>query len=102
MNYPFNVVAPSMMSRGILQYFIQDPDGYYIEICDCQRLAPYVFANGLPPADEDRIEEYCEDGLPWAALTACSHFVMKARRSAVVAAAMGNTTAGDDIAKQLG
>ena len=32
MKYPYNVVAPKMGQRAILQYFLVDPDGYYIEV----------------------------------------------------------------------
>lgn len=90
MHYPFDTVAPSFANRGILQYFIRDPDGYYIEICDCQRLMPYVFANGKPPKEEDRILEYDEHGSAWNVVGAACKFVEKARNNVQQELAVGN------------
>lgn len=32
-------VVPIMNDKAVVQYFVQDPDGHVVEICDCHRLA---------------------------------------------------------------
>jgi Ca2+-binding EF-hand superfamily protein len=41
--YAKNVSVPDEVeSKPITQYFIRDPDGYYLEICDCAQLTDFV------------------------------------------------------------
>ena len=53
--------------------------GAVVQICDCQRLAPYVFAGGAPPPVEDRIDSYEDHGNPFVVVAAVASLVVKAR-----------------------
>jgi len=43
--YSRNVSVPNAKEDGVvIQYFIRDPDGYYVEICNCDILTKYCLA----------------------------------------------------------
>lgn len=49
--YPFKKNRVPEGNNVIHQLFLQDPDGHYIEICDCNKFSDFVF--GPPPEPKD-------------------------------------------------
>lgn len=53
------VGAVAKATTGVVQFFIRDPDGYYIEICNCDRLTKFTMGED----DASCLENY-DEGAP--------------------------------------
>jgi len=57
MKYPFKKNRVPEGNNVIHQLFLQDPDGHYVEICDCNKFSDFVFG---PPPDLAAAKELAE------------------------------------------
>ena len=45
---------------AVVQYFLRDPDGYYIELCNCDILTDYCFGSSTDPERHQHLPGYVE------------------------------------------
>jgi hypothetical protein len=68
---------------SVIQYFLRDPDGYYIEICNCEVLTDFCFRKGEEAAP--RLHGYAE-GVALTAMLGAIHWRHAAHDPATTAA----------------
>ena len=52
---------PVKPTTGVVQYFLRDPDGYYVEICNCHRLTAFVMGED---DNDHHLSNYAEGAHP--------------------------------------
>ena len=63
----------------IIQYFFNDPDGYYLELCNCDVLTEFAF-NRNPSIDDLEYNEGIHNNTVFEIVQAASHWIAKTRR----------------------
>jgi catechol 2,3-dioxygenase-like lactoylglutathione lyase family enzyme len=66
----------------IIQYFFNDPDGYYLELCNCDVLTEFSF-NRNPFIDDIDYPEGIHNGTVFEIVQAASHWKTKGRKYSI-------------------
>eukprot|EP00927_Polykrikos_kofoidii_P029388 TRINITY_DN25418_c0_g1_i1.p1 TRINITY_DN25418_c0_g1~~TRINITY_DN25418_c0_g1_i1.p1 ORF type:complete len:440 (-),score=91.35 TRINITY_DN25418_c0_g1_i1:107-1426(-) len=61
--YPFKKNRVPEGGNVIHQLFLQDPDGHYIEICDCNKFTDFVFGPPPDPSDSKKLAVGYNEGI---------------------------------------